>query len=312
VAVGPGPGNPVDQAQTIANGAHARAWRATPVHRHDVILAQGLRVDEHTIEVAGTPVFYRSAPVPDGGSIPFYLHGIPTSSDDWSELLERTGGIAPDLVGFGRTGKGAHLDYTLSGEAAFLKTFANHLGIRRLKLVAHDWGAAIGLVFAQDDPGRVERMALVNPVPLLEPFDWPRLATWIRRRAVGELIMGSIPRWLLERWLRSGTTKPDAFPPGRARQVWEQFDQGTQRAILRLFRSSGERDLAAAGKQLERLRMKALIIWGEQDPWLRVELAERYAVRLPQAEVVRIADAGHWPWLERPEVAQRIAEFIGA
>jgi pimeloyl-ACP methyl ester carboxylesterase len=61
-----------------------------------------VRVDEHTIEVAGAPVFYRSAPNP-AGAPPLYLHGVPTSSDDWVTLLARTGGVAPDLIGFGRS-----------------------------------------------------------------------------------------------------------------------------------------------------------------------------------------------------------------
>jgi pimeloyl-ACP methyl ester carboxylesterase len=59
-----------------------------------------VRVDEHTINLDESPVFYRSAEAPD---VPvLYLHGIPTSSDDWIEFLARTGGIAPDLIGFGR------------------------------------------------------------------------------------------------------------------------------------------------------------------------------------------------------------------
>jgi hypothetical protein len=47
------------------------------------ILAARVRVDEHTIEVAGAPVFYRSAPSP-AGTPALYLHGVPTSSDDCS------------------------------------------------------------------------------------------------------------------------------------------------------------------------------------------------------------------------------------
>ena len=51
---------------------------------------------------------------------PLYLHGIPTSSDDFVPFLERTGGVAPDLIGFGRSGKGGHLDYSIDGHADFV------------------------------------------------------------------------------------------------------------------------------------------------------------------------------------------------
>ena len=106
-----------------------------------------MRVDEHTIEVAGAPVFYRSAPAP-GDAPPLYLHGAPTSSDDWTALLERTGGIAPDLIGFGRSSKAGNLDYTLAGLAEFVARLLAELDVARVRVVAHDWGAAAALVFA--------------------------------------------------------------------------------------------------------------------------------------------------------------------
>lgn len=267
-------------------------------------------VDEHTIELAGAPVFYRSAPATSDAATPIYLHGIPTSSDDWFSLLERAGGVAPDLLGFGRTTKAGHLDYTLAGLARFLELLVARLDIDQLTIVGHQWGAAAGLVFAQRHPGRVRRIVLCDPLPLTGGFHWGGPPTLLRRRGVGELVMGSTPRWLLARTLRRACVNADAFSPRRMGSVWEQFDQGTQRAILRLHRATSERELADAGAELASLQMPALVVWGEQDPWLPVAFAEAYGERLPEATVHRVADAGHWPWLERTEVGERIAEFI--
>ncbi len=133
-----------------------------------------MRVEEHTITLDQSPVFYRSAPAADPP--PLFLHGIPTSSDDWGELLERTGGLAPDLIGFGRSGKGGHLDYSLAGLSDFLIEFLDELDVERVKLVAHDWGAAIGLTLAEQHPERVERIVLCNPLPPLPTVHWHRLA----------------------------------------------------------------------------------------------------------------------------------------
>jgi pimeloyl-ACP methyl ester carboxylesterase len=271
-------------------------------------LAARVPVDEHTIEVAGAPVFYRSAPSPDC-TLPLYLHGVPTSSDDWVALLDRTGGIAPDLIGFGRSAKAGNLDYTLAGLAEFLERLLGALGIERAQVVAHDWGAAAALVFAQRHPDRLERLVLCNPLPLTADFHWHRLARLLRRPGIGELLMGSVPRWLLARTLRSASS-PGAFSDERARSVWSQFDQGTQRAVLRLHRATGERELEAAGAGLDRLAIPALVLWGEEDPWFPASFADSYAERLPRATVHRIAGAGHWPWLERDEVAEEIAAFV--
>jgi pimeloyl-ACP methyl ester carboxylesterase len=267
-----------------------------------------VRVDEHTIEVAGAHVFHRSAP--SAGAPPLYLHSVPTSSDDFVVFLERTGGIAPDLIGFGRSGKAGHLDYSLDGYAGFVADLLDEMGVAQVKLVGHGWGAAIGLVFAQRHPERVERLALCNAVPLLDGFRWPGLVRTWRRPIVGELVMGCTNRWLLARILRRGAVREDAWSDTRVTAVWEQFDQGTQRAILRLHRSGSEPRLAAAGADLERLRCPALVLWGERDPWLAPAFADAYAQRLRGAAIERYPGAGHWPWLDQPAVIERIAAFL--
>jgi pimeloyl-ACP methyl ester carboxylesterase len=277
-----------------------------------------VRVDEHTIELAGSPVFYRSAPAPHdsasppegSGAVPLYLHGIPTSSDDWTEALIRTGGVAPDLPGFGRTGKGGQLDLSIDGHAAFVETLLAALGIERIQLVLHDWGAAAGLVFAQRHPDRVERIALVNAVALNGEFRGRGLARAWRRPVLGELVMGSVNRRLLARYLRRGSYRAESWPDPRVEAIWEQFDQGTQRAILRLHRDTGEPALTRVGQGLSGLAMPALVLWGERDPWLAPELGEAYAAALPNAAFEAVPDAGHWPWLDRPELVERIAGFL--
>jgi pimeloyl-ACP methyl ester carboxylesterase len=264
-------------------------------------------VDEHTIEVAGAPVYYRR--VPDGDAEALYLHSVPTSSEDWLAPLELAGGIAPDLPGFGRSGKAGNLDYTLPGYAEFVEQFLDALELDQVSLVGHGWGAAIALIFAQRRPERVSRLAIVDAIPLLEGFRWPGVSSWWRRPGIGELIMGSTSRWLLARRLRGGAVTADAWPDARIDSVWEQFDQGTQRAILRLHRSVDAAGLARAGAGLDELRLPTLIAWGEQDPWLDPAFADAYGRRVAGATVERVAGAGHWPWLDVPELSARLATF---
>ena len=121
-----------------------------------------------------------------------YLHSVPTSSDDWRDLVALTGGIAPDLPGFGRSGKAANYDYSLTGYGRFVEELLDVLAIPRVTIVGHAWGAAAGLVFAQRHPERIERLALIDPVPLLDGFRWPGIVRWWRRPGVGELVMGSV------------------------------------------------------------------------------------------------------------------------
>ncbi len=280
-----------------------------------------MHVDEHTIEVAGEPVFYRRAPsgastwggsrVQGDNPPALYLHSIPTSSEDWIAFLQRTGGLAPDLFGFGRSSKAGHLEYTLASYVKFVHAFLTTVGIERVALVGHGWGAAIGLAFAQRHPERVQRIVIIDAVPLLEGFRWPALVRHWRTPVIGELLMGSVGQRRLARTLRAGAAQPDAWPDHRLEAVWSQFDQGTQRALLRLHRSTDPAGLARAGAGLAQLDTPALVVWGELDPWLEPSFADAYAGRLQHASLERVAGAGHWPWLERPAVIERVAAFLG-
>jgi pimeloyl-ACP methyl ester carboxylesterase len=267
-----------------------------------------VRVDEHTITLDQSPVFYRSAPAADPP--PLYLHGIPTSSDDWSELLERTGGLAPDLIGFGRSGKGGHLDYSLGGLADFLIRFLDDIDVDRVKLVGHDWGAAVAIVLAQQHPDRVERLALCNPLAPVPSLHWDRLGRIWRRPVLGELAMGSLTKRLVARELRRAGATGEGWPPERIDAVWEQFDQGTQRAILRLHRSTTTQLLVNTTATLDEVTQPTLIVWGDRDPWRTRADAEELAARLPNARLAAFQTAGHWPWRDDRAAAQAIADFL--
>jgi pimeloyl-ACP methyl ester carboxylesterase len=266
-------------------------------------------VGEHTGEIDGQPVFWRSAGSPQDDPAPvLYVHGVPTSSDDWVPFLARTGGLAPDLPGFGRSGKGGHLDYSIDGVAAFVERFLALAGVGRVKLVVHDWGAA-ALAWAGRNPERVERLVICNAVPLLEGYRWHWVARVWRRPLLGELAMGLTTRWGMTRALRPAFAGP--VPPGFVEAAWRHFDQGTQRAILRLYRSASEAGLAAVGNNLFPIPAPALVVWGRLDPYLPSRFGDAYAAKLPGAQVEHIDEAGHWPWLDRPDVMDRIATFLG-
>ncbi|MEJ7716582.1 MAG: alpha/beta fold hydrolase [Thermoleophilaceae bacterium] len=146
-------------------------------------------LEERRIEVDGVPVFWREAPTPAGRAPALYLHGVPTNSDDWVPFLERTGGVALDLPGFGRSGKPTEFDYSIPGYRRFLHAFLDKLGLERISMVVHDWGG-VGLALAQEAPERIQRLVVANCVPLLPGYRWHRIARVWRTPVLGELFMG--------------------------------------------------------------------------------------------------------------------------
>jgi pimeloyl-ACP methyl ester carboxylesterase len=271
-------------------------------------------VIENNREIDGLPVFWRSAPPPagsDGAATPLYLHGVPSNSDEWVGFLARSGGLAPDLPGFGRSGKPGYLNYTIDEYDRFIERFLDEVGVERVSLVVHGWGA-VGLAFAQRLPERVERLAIVNAVPLLPGYRWHRTARIWRTPPLGELSMGATSRRVLRLSSRESNATPGPMPDAWLDSVIDHFDQGTQRAILRLYRSSPPDVLAAAGERLGALTMPAFVAWGMEDPYIPGRFGAAYASALPDAELVELPDAGHWPWLDRPDLMDRLVEFLSA
>lgn len=265
---------------------------------------------ERRVDVGGLEVFLREEPATGGAAPVLYLHGVPTNSGDWLPFLERAGGYAPDLPGFGRSSKPSGFDYSIAGYDRFLEALIGELGLDRFSLVVHDWGS-VGLALAQRMPERLERLVVMNAVPLLEGYRWHRVARVWRTPLAGELFMGFSSKWGFKQLGRPAFSPRRTPPDELVDRVWTHFDHGTQRAILKLYRSAPARVLEAAGGELGRIDCPSLVLWGADDPYLPKRFAQLYADALGgAAEVELLESASHWPWMDRPEVVERVTGFL--
>lgn len=245
----------------------------------------------------------------DGPQSPIlYVHGVPTGGWEWRGFLERTSGYAPDLPGFGDSGKLASFDYSIEGYERWLRAFADQRGLERFSLVVNDWGS-VGLALAQAAPERIERLVVMSAVPFLPDYRWHLIARQWRRPLIGELAMGFTFKAAMRALLNRSNRDP--LPSEFVDETWKHFDHGTQRAILKLYRSAPPAALAAAGSDLGSITAPALVVYGRLDPYLPAELAQRYADALGgQASASVIEDAGHWPWLDDPSLIDEVARFL--
>jgi pimeloyl-ACP methyl ester carboxylesterase len=268
-------------------------------------------IEQATIDVDGTSVFLRRR---DGEGPPaVFVHGNPTHSEEWLPFLARRDApfLALDLPGWGRSARPRYdrFDGGMNGLAAFVDRFLDALDVDDHCLVLHDWGA-VALLGAQRRPDRVRRLVVVNAVPLLPGYRWHWVARMWRRRGVGEIFNATSSRFATARLLREARADRRPMPDEFVDMIWSRFDRGTRRAILELYRSAPENELAAAGSRLGEIRCPALVVWGAHDPYIPPEFGRAYADRLPGAELVELPDAGHWPWIERPDVVDRVNGFL--
>jgi pimeloyl-ACP methyl ester carboxylesterase len=241
-----------------------------------------------------------------------FVHGNPGSSQDWRDLVARTGefarAVALDMPGFGRADKPADFDYTVPGYARFLGHALDELRIRRAHLVLHDFGGPWGLTWAAANPGALASAVLINTGALVG-YRWHYLAKIWRTRGLGQAFMATTSRPAFGLLLRHGN--PRGLPRAFVDRMYRDFDRATRRAVLRLYRATPAAELARPARALRDADVPALVVWGTHDPYIPSVQAERQHEAFPGAEVVLLDRSGHWPFADDPDaVAEVVVPFL--
>ena len=265
------------------------------------------------VHVAGvrSPVL-QAGPL-DARSAAVFVHGNPGSTDDWAALVERVGehgrAIALDMPGFGRADKPEGFSYSVEGYAQHLDGALRELGVDRVHLVLHDFGGPWGLQWAADHPDAFASATLINTGVLLD-YKWHVLARIWRTRRVGEAFFRLTDRRGLRLTLKRG--QPVPLSEDRIEAMYTAMkDPGTQRAVLRLYRDTPADKMGALSAALRPLDRPALVVWGERDPYIKIEQAHRQRETFPRAKVVTFPNAGHWPMYDQPaQLADVVVPFL--
>ena len=127
------------------------------------------------LSVLGSDMAYREAGSRDA-PVALFLHGNPTSSYIWRKIIPLVASvahcIAPDLIGFGQSGK-PDIAYRFEDHARYLDAFIAKMGIGSAYLVVQDWGTALAFHLAERCPDFVRGLAFmefVRPIPTWEEF----------------------------------------------------------------------------------------------------------------------------------------------
>ncbi len=130
------------------------------------------RYERRRVSVLDTEMAY----VDSGAGAPIvFLHGNPTSSYLWRNVIPRVEGLgrclAPDLIGMGDSGRISGSLYRFADHARYLDAWFDAVGAtENVTLVAHDWGSALGFFWAKRHPDRVR--AIVYMEAIVRPLTW--------------------------------------------------------------------------------------------------------------------------------------------
>ncbi len=248
------------------------------------------------------------------GSPVLLVHGTPTWSFEYRHVIKTLSPnvrcVAPDHLGFGLSERPSRFAYTPDAHAAALREFVTRLGLDDLTLVVHDFGGPIGLPLCFDRSVRVRRLVILNS--WMWPFDHdPEM------RRKGAIAGGTLGRLLYEYANFSlKVIMPSAYgdrsklTPGIHRQYLEVFrDRHARVQVLHALARAlnGSRDYyASLLAQADALKsIPTLIIWGMKDSAFKPSFLARWKGLLPNAKVVELAEAGHWPHEEAPDAVAR-------
>jgi pimeloyl-ACP methyl ester carboxylesterase len=276
----------------------------------------------HRIEADGVTVFYREAG-PVDAPVVLLLHGFPTSSFQYRELIPRLADryrvIAPDLPGFGFTEvpEKRNYKYTFDALASTILAFTDALHLARYALYVFDYGAPTGFRLAMARPERVTAIVSQNGNAYEEGLGdaWaPIRRYWSEPSSENR---AAIRKGLNLAGMRheysSGIPNPDLIAPeGYTLDAALMARPGNTDIQLDLFLdyANNVKLYPAFQEYFRKSKPPLLAIWGKRDPYFIPPGAEAFRRDIPNA-TVQFLDTGHFALethLEEITVAMR--EFL--
>ena len=263
-----------------------------------------------------------------GDAVALCLHGFPESRYSWRHqlpVLANLGwhAVAPDMRGYGDTTRPvAKSAYRMDALVEDVAGLFDALGAKRRLLIAHDWGALIAWEFAIRRRLPLDGLIIMN----------------VPHPAVFRQVLRRSPRQLLRSWYvfffqipflpEAALTASGARAIGQAfsgmavdksrftKEVLDHYREaalkpGAATAMVNYYRAN----IGTLGRNepTPRIEVPVLMIWGEQDTALGIELTEGYEPFVSDFTLKRLPGVSHWVQQEAPEAVNALMqEWLGA
>ena len=261
----------------------------------------------HYLELDGHQYHY----LDEGEGHPVVMvHGNPSWSFYYRNLAQALRSthrvIVPDHIGMGLSDKppDASYDYHLEQRVNDLDALLSHLKIQsKITLVVHDWGGMIGMTYATRYPDRIERLVILNTaafhLPPSKALPWQlKLA---RDSSFGSFLVRRFNAFSWGATMVACTRKP--MPKDIVKAYTAPYNNWDNRiATLRFVQDiplvpadKGYDLITNVENQLGQFnKLPVLICWGDRDFVFDHHFLKQWQAYLPNAEVHRFADCGHY------------------
>jgi len=245
-----------------------------------------------------------------------FVHGTPSSSFEFRHVIQR---LAPthrclsmDHLGFGKSDKPVHGDYSLRAHQERFERFLDEHDVQDAVFVLHDFGASIALPALWARPERCRGIVLLNtflwratgPMAWLLSFYGSRLGRWIYRTfnvSVGALLPYA--------WGRRTPLTPELHAAYQAPLATSDDRRGTAALPGELV---GPTLGAMESRVAEVGRWPVRAVWGMADAMVGASELARWRAALPHMPVDALDDVGHFVAEEAPgAVAEAVEALTG-
>jgi len=282
----------------------------TPDLAHDALVARYGGPPTQPIALAdGSTAYYRDQGNP-GGLPVVLLHGAGSNLFTWEgwipALTPKYRVITVDLPGHGLTGRTPGDDYSVKGMEDFVDRLTAALHIDRYVVGGNSMGGGVAANLALDRPERILGLILVDAAGVTIPGlkqDLPIGFKLARMPVVKYLLLWFTPKTLVAEGLKKSYGNPSLVTDAQVERYWMLLrHEGNRAAALKRFGLAQPEPL---NSRLGQLTMPTLVLWGEADRLLPLDMGKLYAATIPGAQAVYFPGAGHVP-------QEEIAEQSGA
>ena len=277
-------------------------WHALyPFKSHEI------RLDGHRYHYLDEGPQEGESPGRADGEVLLLVHGNPTWSFFWREIVLALCGryrlVVPDHIGCGLSDKPPETAYSyrMAQRIDDLGSLIERLNLRRITLLAHDWGGAIGMGAAVAAPERFARFVLFN-TGAFRGQRCPWRIRLCRTPLLGRLAVEGL-NLFARAAIRMAVCRPERMTRAVRAGLLAPYDRWKHRVAIRNF--VDDIPLRAGHPSYSTLcdvenglakfaHHPACLIWGMRDWCFTPAFLERFIEFFPEAEVHRLADAGHY------------------
>lgn len=208
------------------------------------------------------------------------LHGWKRSLSEWlpiaKHLSDRYKVVLLDLPGFGQTHRPA-TSYTIYDYASFVEHFLNKIEVNEVILMGHSFGGRLGIILGAKTH-LLEQLILVDSAAVETKNHGIRMRIALNKAAVLPVKL-LFPKYIEKLKTRFGSD--DYQSSGQMRDI---------------FINTVNADLTPL---LKAVKVKTLVVWGENDPIRPISEGKFIKDTIPGAKLRVVWGAGHSPYLEK-------------